>query len=77
MASRTAYCCPIAGTRVSQFGPTVSVVDTDTQGCETAVGAVMSAPGGRENGFGDESKPCPSSIGVTVVSRSVLAMFFA
>jgi hypothetical protein len=77
MASRTAYCCPMAGTRVSLFGPCVSSVDTDTQGCETAVGAVIKSPGGRENGFGVESKPCPSIIGVTVSSQFRLAKFFA
>lgn len=67
----------MAGTRVSLYGPCVSSVDTDTQGCETAVGAVIRSPGGRENGFGVMSKPCPSIIRVTAVSQSRLAKFFA
>ena len=77
IASLTAYWWPIAGTRVSLFGPVVSVVDTDTQGCETALGAVMSAPGGLNRGPEVTSRACPSIIGVSAMSQGRLGMIFA
>lgn len=69
--------CPIAVTRVSLFGQCVSSVDTGTQVCETAIGAVMSAPGGRYEGLGGMSKPCPPIIRVTALSQSFLELIFA
>ena len=63
--------CPIAETRVSFFGPIVSVVDTVTQGGETECGAVISSGCGAGKAG---PTPCPPIYCVTVGSQVRLEM---